>query len=509
VAKRKNPSRRTTIRMNKKSNNPEELMNFILEGHQDTYEVQTIIQVFYPNENYAVLDAPSEYGVTVLSRVTMDENICYAAVFESGEKVLEKSLQIYDNNVKELKRAIKLSIYDCLLRFTRIRPFWGILTGIRPSKTIREYLLQGCTEVQAKQKMTERFLVCPQKAALSLAVAQSEAAVLNTNDGSSVAVYTGIPFCPTRCSYCSFAAYAISEYQSRGRVDLYIDTLIKELKFIKRYTDQKYLESFYIGGGTPTALNDAQLERLLAAVAENFNIYNTKEFSVEAGRPDTITREKLKLLRKYGVSRISINPQTMQERTLKTIGRAHTVAQFLSAYQLAREEGLENINIDLILGLPGETAADVNHTMTEIEKLCPVSVTVHTLAIKRASELKRMIPENDRYRIASADEMEQMLEISSSVCRTMGLKPYYMYRQKNSSGNFENVGYAKKGFECVYNVQIMGERQTIIAAGAGAVSKIVSLAENRIERVFNVKNVDEYITRIDEMLDRKQKGVIL
>lgn len=479
-------------------------MDFIVEGHNYKYEVQTIIQVFYPNENYTALDKPSENGITILSRMRTEHDVCYAAVFDSGEKVLEKSLQIYDNNEKERKRLIKLSIYYCLAKFTGIKPFWGIMTGIRPAKRIYELRQKGFTDDQARQILIDKFLVNPQKADLSIEVAKAEAAILDKNDGSSISIYAGIPFCPTRCSYCSFAAYSIEKY--KDKVYLYIDTLMKELEFVRRYSDRKYVESFYIGGGTPTSLNDAQLERLLACADANFDIKNIKEYTVEAGRPDTITKEKLRLLKKYGVNRISINPQTMNERTLKTIGRNHTVEQFLYAYKMAVVEGFENINIDLILGLPNETLDDVKNTMDAIMQINPVSITIHTLAIKRASELKGIMSDIS---FASAEDTENMINMSSGVCKEMGLKPYYMYRQKNSSGNFENVGYAKKGFECIYNVQIMGERQTIIAAGAGAATKTVCLEENRIERVFNVKNVDEYINRIDEMLERKRKGVII
>ncbi len=480
-------------------------MYFIVEGHSFVYDVQTIIQVFYPNEKYAIVTEIGE-GITVLSRIQAEN--CYAAVFESGKKVVEKSLEIYDNNVKALKRLIKLTICDCLSRLTGMRPSWGIITGIRPAKSVHSLWREGISDEQIKARLVDRFLALPKKAALAIEIAKAEANVFRTSPKNSISFYAGIPFCPTTCLYCSFASYPIEK--NRAKVDSYIDALMKELLFCKQYAEGRYLESFYIGGGTPTSLNSLQLERLLYFINDNFDIQNIKEFTVEAGRPDTITKEKLAILKKYGATRISVNPQTMNDKTLQLIGRRHSVLEFVNAYELARSEGFDNINIDVILGLPDETVDDVKYTMERISRLNPNAITVHTLAIKRASELKQSLAFQN---IAKLSVMEEMLLEASEACRNMGLLPYYMYRQKNSEGNFENVGYAKPGYECVYNVQIMCERQNIIATGAGASTKIVTHIDGedefRIERVFNVKNVDEYINRIDEMLDRKRKGVLL
>ena len=481
-------------------------MNYILEGHSYRNDVQTMIQVFYPNESYGQLDAPEQAGSepVVLSRMQIAEGLCVAAVFESGRIVAEKSQPILYGNEKEYKRLVKLTIYECLTERTGIRPPWGLLTGIRPSKMVHELWRQGLDDEGAKRALMADCLILPEKAELAAAVARAEGAVFAGSEEDSVALYIGIPFCPTRCQYCSFAAYPLEGYQNR--VESYLDTLLKELAFLVPYTKGRRLESVYIGGGTPTALAEGQVERLLSGLAGLYDLSQVAEFSVEAGRPDTITREKLRLLRRYGVHRISINPQTMHQQTLDRIGRRHTVEEFISAYELARDEGFDHINIDLILGLPEETPDHVAATMERLVALSPAAVTVHTLAVKRASALKEGL---SQINLTDADTMEKMLAIAASACENMGLRPYYMYRQKNSSGNFENVGYARPEYTGIYNVQIMAERQTILAAGAGAITKICLPHENRVERVPNVKNIDEYCSRIDEMLERKRKGVIL
>ena len=327
-------------------------------------------------------------------------------------------------------------------------------------------------------------------------VAEEERRIVEAGKGK-IGLYIGIPFCPTRCLYCSFTSYPLKQYSSR--VDSYIDCLIREMDFVKKYTDTKEIESIYIGGGTPTSLDEYQLDRLLSAVEERFIL--PSEFTVEAGRPDTLTREKLRILKEHNVTRISINPQTLNDKTLELIGREHTAAMFFNAFEMAREEGHDHINTDIILGLPGEGEEEVINTMEGLERLSPESITVHTLAVKRASRLKETI---EKYAMTDALTMEKHIAISRQYTEKMGMRPYYMYRQKNMVGNFENVGYCKENCQCIYNVQIMEEKQSIIALGAGASTKTVDTRTDRIERIFNVKSVDDYITRIDEMLERKK-----
>ena len=377
-----------------------------------------------------------------------------------------------------------------------------MLTGIRPAKTINTYIEMGLTEEESINKMVNTYEMSPEKAKLAAAVASAERRILNRVDKNGISLYIGIPFCPTRCLYCSFTSYPIEIY--KNKVDEYIDALIKELQFLGQKAKGKRLDSVYIGGGTPTSLSAGQIDKIMYAVSNMFDLSNIMEYTVEAGRPDTITAEKLSVIRKNGAGRISINPQTMNDKTLKLIGRNHTVENIKRVYYEAREAGHDNINMDLILGLPGEGETEVSNTMNEVEKLMPDSLTVHTLAVKRASRLKEKLGEYD---LAKAMLMEKILELSASGAAEMGLVPYYMYRQKNMLGSFENVGYAKSGFESIYNVVIMEETQSIYAAGAGASTKLYDPETDRIERIFNVKNVDEYIERIDEMIDRKRNGM--
>ena len=332
---------------------------------------------------------------------------------------------------------------------------------------------------------------------------KAERKILDLNGPNDISLYIGIPFCPTRCLYCSFTSYPIDIYAKKA--DEYIEKLAIEMKFVSEAVKGRNIRSLYIGGGTPTSLSDEQFAVFMEHVAENFDVKNVGEFTVEAGRPDTITPDKLKAMKDSFVSRISINPQTMNQKTLDIIGRRHSVDDIRRAFFMARENGFENINMDIILGLPDEKTSDVENTMIQLEKLSPESITVHTLAVKRASRLKETI--ND-YGLTAAEEMERMIEISSNYAEKIELKPYYMYRQKAMLGNFENVGYAKDGFESVYNVEIMEERQSVIAMGAGGATKLYNPMKNEISRVFNVKSVDDYLARIDEMIERKRAAFI-
>ena len=312
-------------------------------------------------------------------------------------------------------------------------------------------------------------------------------------------LYIGIPFCPTTCLYCSFTSYPIAAW--RKRVELYLQALFREIDFVAEACRDRILDTIYIGGGTPTTLEAGELDRLLQHIHDRFDFAQVKEFTVEAGRADSITPEKLDVLKRHGVTRISVNPQTMNDETLKYIGRHHTVAQVKEAFQMARAAGFDNINMDIILGLPGELEADVQHTIDEIKKLGPDSLTVHSLAIKRASKLSQWIEENG---IGTLRNTDATMEIAQKGAYALDMKPYYLYRQKNMSGNFENVGYAREGKYGIYNILINEEVQTIIALGAGSISKRV-YPDGRIERSENMKDVALYIEKIDEMIERKRK----
>ncbi|MCD8037102.1 MAG: coproporphyrinogen dehydrogenase HemZ [Clostridiales bacterium] len=468
-----------------------------LDGHDKMNDIQTAVQIFMPNEKYKPVEGIQDEGMTVRSR--LDGGSAMAELYENGVLLCSKAETVGENGVGY---ALKSAVYHMLKARTGQYTPWGMMTGIRPAKKINTYIDEGLTAEESVNRLIETYETTRPKAELAAKVAVAEREILKKADKDGISLYVGIPFCPSRCLYCSFTSYPLSKYS--GKVDGYITALLKELRFLGEKAKGKRLDSVYIGGGTPTSLTAEQLDRLMTGMADIFDFSNILEYTVEAGRPDTITAEKLKVIKKNGADRISINPQTMNDKTLRLIGREHTVEDIKRVYAEAREAGHDNINMDLILGLPEEGEAEAAYTMEEIKKLSPENLTVHTLAVKRASRLKEKLGEYD---LAKAMLMEKMLDISSKGAVDMGLSPYYMYRQKNMLGSFENVGYAKKGFESVYNVVIMEETQSIFAAGAGASTKLFDSASGRIDRIFNVKNVDEYIERIDEMIDRKRKGM--
>ena len=325
---------------------------------------------------------------------------------------------------------------------------------------------------------------------MSIEIAAREKKLLEPLDYErGYSLYVGIPFCPTTCLYCSFTSYPIEKW--RGRTGLYLEALFKELEYTARKMEGRPLDTVYFGGGTPTSLPAEDLEALLSRLEQLFDLSRVLEFTVEAGRPDSITPDKLKVLRDHGITRISINPQTMNQKTLDLIGRHHTVEMVKERFYMARELGFDNINMDLIMGLPEENMDDVQRTLEEVRALGPDSLTVHSLAIKRAARLNMFREEYGGLKIQNTPEM---IELSAACAREMGMEPYYLYRQKNMAGNFENVGYSLPGKACIYNILIMEEMQTIAACGAGTTTKVVFPSENRRERCENVKEVEQYIS---------------
>ncbi len=468
-------------------------MYYVIKGHDFIDETVSVLMIFYPNDKYIQSESTAE-GITLVS--TFDGNTAKAQLYIEGALKAEDSEIAENSHRSEIKRVVGLSIAMAVNSIMNISLPWGILTGVRPAKLISEGWNEGKATDEITKELNKKYLVSLEKLRLMTEVAEEEKKIVESGRGK-IGLYIGIPFCPTRCLYCSFTSYPLKQYSAK--VDSYLDCLIREMEFTRQFTDSRELESIYIGGGTPTSLDEAQLDRLLSAVENNFGI--PEEYTVEAGRPDTLTREKLRILKSHNVTRISINPQTLNDSTLELIGREHTTAMFLNAFEMAREEGHDHINTDIILGLPGEGEREVINTMEGLVRLSPESITVHTLAVKRASRLKETL---EKYSMTSACDMEKYIDISRGYTEKMGMRPYYMYRQKNMVGNFENVGYCKENCQCIYNVQIMEEKQSIIALGAGASTKTVDPATDQIERIFNVKSVDDYITRIDEMLDRKK-----
>ena len=408
---------------------------------------------------------------------------------------------------KELHEAFKCTLYTKLsTQLNKTLP-WGYLTGVRPSKIAYTLLEKGADREQILEEFTKKHLVSEKKAQLALQVAQTEKSILEKMDyKNGYSLYIGIPFCPTTCLYCSFTSYSLAAYQSK--VQPYLEALLKEMKYVSEAMRGRRLDTVYFGGGTPTTLSAGQLDMLLTELERKFDLSACRELTVEAGRPDSITYEKLCVLKAHHVDRISINPQTMNQQTLDLIGRRHTVERIEEAFALAGKAGLDNINMDMILGLPGENKEMVQHTLEKIKALAPESLTVHSLAIKRAAALNIW---REKYLDLQMDNSDEIVSMAADYAHQMGHQPYYMYRQKNMAGNFENVGYSKPGLECIYNILIMEEKQTIIAMGAGASTKIVFQNETeggqagRIERIENVKDVTNYIQRIDEMIERKRK----
>ena len=391
-------------------------------------------------------------------------------------------------------------LYSLLSDFTGRTLPWGMLTGIRPSKIMMAWLEEESDPRVLDERFCRTYLADSQKAALCRNVAQREKEILSGHDyQSEYSIYIGIPFCPTTCLYCSFTSFPASRFGDR--MGPYLDALEKELTYVASAMGDRPISSIYIGGGTPTALSADYLKRLMDMVHASFPVSSVAEFTVEAGRPDSVNKEKFAILRKAGVSRISINPQTMHQETLDLIGRAHTVEDTVNAFCLAREEGFDNINMDIITGLPGEGLSHIRQTLEKIRNLRPESLTVHSLAIKRAANLNI---EMEKYRSLVKGSTNEMLRLVDETASDMEMRPYYMYRQKNIPGNLENIGYAVPGRECLYNILMMEEKQDIISCGAGASSKYLFPRENRIERTENVKNLDHYIRRIDEMIDRKR-----
>ena len=414
---------------------------------------------------------------------------------------LERWVAVDFSDRKETKNVLKRLLYRMLSEYTGQKLPWGNLTGIRPTKIPMALLEQGWKNSQIAEYMRETYDASREKTALAIAIANRERHILkDIHYKNGYSLYVGIPFCPSICLYCSFSSSPLSLW--RDRVDTYLDALCREIDAVSGSFRERELDTVYIGGGTPTTLEPEQMDRLLTKLEERFDYTYVKEFTVEAGRPDSITREKLQVLKNHGISRISINPQTMNQKTLDLIGRRHTVEETKEAFALARTLGFDNINMDLIVGLPGEGMEEVCHTMEELKRMKPDSVTVHSLALKRATRLNLF---KEQYQEISFQNNSQIMDMTARCCQEMGLAPYYLYRQKNMAGNFENVGYAREGKEGIYNILIMEEVQSILALGAGASTKLVD--KDHIERIENVKDIKNYIERIEEMIQRKKAGI--
>jgi len=522
----------------------------VLLGHEYVHEVQVITQIFFANSRFAFGEEVPPDGYAVMSRLENKAGVvCSGELYLDGQKVSDCALiaseDQQDNilgapenllSVKVIKRTLMLALFHALKEATGQSTPWGALVGVRPAKQVRIWLEEGKSEAGIARCLSQVYQCREDKIQLAIAVAQAEKNLIiqQNQKKPGVGLYIGIPFCPSRCLYCSFVAAQKAGPDAHKR---YLAALAKECEMMAAVQLKEVQENgqvvnaVYIGGGTPTALSEADLAVLLDMVERFFRPFMEEaEYTVEAGRPDSITREKLTLLKAYGVNRIAINPQTLNDETLIRIGRGHTSRDFYKAYEMAQQSGFTNINTDIIAGLPGEGPEDMAYTMEGLKKLAPAHITVHTLAIKRASRLleeltsskheqalTKVLPKpwpdttcraSQEYRLYHSAEdcetIDNMLSIAQEACQDLGLSPYYMYRQKNMLGHFENVGYSLPGCESIYNVAMMAETQTVFAAGAGGVTKFVSFEQEDslhegplITRTFNPKNVETYIERME------------
>lgn len=470
-------------------------MNLYVKNHNFHFELENLTRLFFPNEKITVIRDFSEpqppYIYTEVSdEITISVNI---GSFNKSETAVKKLAD--DDN--ELVSAQLL--YKLLCDFTGLTQPWGILTGVRPVKLLRR-LAEESSEEQAVKKFEKDFFVSNEKIALSRETEHNERKILELSKPESFSLYVGIPFCPSRCSYCSFVMASIE--RAEKLIEPYTKLLCEEIKRTAEIANKLglRLETVYFGGGTPTTLSAEQLDTVLKTVNKSFDMSTCREFTVEAGRPDTIDIAKLFALKENKVDRISINPQTVNDEVLKTIGRKHTAQQFFDAFELARKCGFDNINTDLIAGLPTDTPESFKNSLDSIVRLNAECITVHTLCMKRAS---RLTTEGVTLDLQQARDAREMLAYTQNILGQNEYIPYYMYRQSRMVGNLENVGWSKRGFESLYNVYVMDETHTILACGSGGVTKLKRNNPDYLERIFNFKYPYEYIDRFDELIQRK------
>ena len=475
-----------------------EFMKLCMINHSFRYEIEKLIRIFLPFEKIEFLSVREISDNTVVTEIKNGKAL---AELYLSEKVYKKELLIVDSPdyEKECELKLALSLFECFKQATNYTPGWGILTGVRPAKLYSR--LSKSMGKRADEYFKNVLKVSDEKLSLCKETYKGEEKITSLSKEDSFSLYISIPFCPTRCSYCSFVSHSIA--QAKKLIPEYIRLLCKEIEETAKIAKELSLklETVYIGGGTPTSIEAEQLREIMQTVKENFNLLSVREYTVEAGRPDTITKEKLEVIKELGATRISINPQTMNDSVLEAIGRKHSAEDTVSCFLLARKLGFDNINMDLIAGLPTDTFESFVKTLERVLELEPESVTVHSLSMKRSSTLSKegVLPETEMGKEAS-----KMVDFARERLTEKGIVPYYMYRQSKTVGNLENVGYAKSGFECLYNVYIMDETHSILACGASAVTKLREPKGDRIERIFNFKYPYEYIDRFDEQIKRKE-----
>lgn len=488
------------------------MISLLISGHSYEHDLYELIRAFFPDREIVFISSLTEYhndGYLIQSILYDDnkEHIAVTKISKDNEVLSHINVDIKEININQyshaqiLKLMIKKSLYNALSIVSNKIMTWGILTGIRPTKIIHNLLDLGYSKDKATNILTNEYKLHNSKANLLWDISKVQRKHLYPIDKDKYSLYISIPFCPTICSYCSFSSLPINKYKTF--IEEYINNLIYEIEETSKFMSGKKLNTVYIGGGTPTAISPLYLDKIINALYKNFGD-NTAEFTVEAGRPDTINKEMLSMLSGNNIQRISINPQTMVDSTLKSIGRNHSSKDVIECFYLARQYGFSVINMDLILGLPGEGEVEIKRTLDELKKLNPENLTIHSLSLKRGSDFKENTLAIKHINDTNIDNMINQIE---EHIKELGLAPYYLYRQKQITGNLENIGYSKKDMECIYNISMMEEKETIIGLGMGAVSKIYYPEGNKIQRVPNFKGINDYINRIDELIKNKKDRI--
>ncbi len=476
-------------------------MTICFKGNSFKYETEAIMKLFLPVDNFRFVydDVVTDGDFALIS--VKEENEFFrleVSVSLDGKKAVMKDSIAKENGFSSCEFSLCRMLYKCLYKITGKAQPWGCITGIRPVKEVNRLIEKNMSREEIFSAMKEKYFISDEKLNLAYKTAVTQEKLLKIPK-KSYSLYVSIPFCPTRCAYCSFVSHSMDSAQKL--IPQYVEKLCKEIEITAEYAEKAglTLDTVYFGGGTPTSLDSEDIDKIMKTVAKCFTLSTIREYTVEAGRADTITAEKLVVIKENGGNRISVNPQTMNDSVLKTIGRNHTAEQVREAFSLARKIGFENINTDLIAGLPSDSLDSFKNTVEEVLKLNPESITVHTLTLKRASSLFANAKQ------VSDDDVAAMVAYSVDRLCKIGYNPYYLYRQKNTLCNLENVGYAKEGKESLYNIFIMEEAQTILAVGAAASTKLCDAKSGKIERVYNYKFPYEYINRFDALMQRKNE----
>lgn len=467
-------------------------MNLTLIGHEDRYAVEQLQMALFPeNPEGSAVSALSrgKTWLTATAKITLNGKTVSAA----------RRLKADEETVRLRRRILQQSYYLAAIQLLDRKPAWGALAGVRPTKITTKHLLEGGTHASADRLMRDVYYVTPERRQLAVDCSESTVKAVSRMEPDDLSVYVGIPFCPTRCSYCSFVSRTVGK--KTELLDAYLAALEREIQVTARLMKEsgKHLLTLYIGGGTPSILSTPQMIHLLDTLRESFDFSRCIEFTVEGGRPDTLDLEKLRAIREHGADRMSINPQTMEDSVLRACGRPHTGADVIRAYHQAEEAGFTAINMDLIAGLPTDNFDGFRRSLDAVAALNPANITVHTLALKKGADLFEK-----REGLSTAEEVSRMVDYSGAALRNLSYKPYYLYRQKYMSGSFENVGWSREGLDCLYNIYMMEELHTIVSLGGGGMNK-VNLPDGTLQRFHNPKFPEQYIEMIDSVCRQKEE----